>query len=198
MKKHRKRHLKWSQEAPEEGALTHHHSLHRADSNGKRHALTFLDRKALTFLLQQKEDFSSCLATDPANEKAPHFEFQVSSNGPLVYNSPSQLPLFLYAKMPLSFVLWNRLWFCQSLLVLNCTSLPFLNKLMLLGSQLFYFLKVTQACEKYVHHITSRQGWAICEVCVPALGRSFPIHSDSQLATSMLLKPVGPNSMPFS
>ena len=60
-----------------------------------------------------------------ASKKPKHSKLPVSSNGLLVYNSPFQLPLLLYKRRFLFFVLWTCLWFttdCMSQIAILCSS----------------------------------------------------------------------------
>ena len=57
-----------------------------------------------------------------ANEKSLYFNFLVSSNRLFVYNSPSQLPLFLYKTVSSPLLHWTSIALLQ-LQVPNCNSL---------------------------------------------------------------------------
>lgn len=82
--------------SPEDRRRSYRHPLAPTGPNGNRYYFSTISRK--------KKDFSLCLATaqpmrdcpNPVNEKAPYFKLPTSSNGVLVYNSPSQFPLLHY------------------------------------------------------------------------------------------------------
>lgn len=115
--------LKWSQEA-RMGAFRHVSININTDPNRKRCTLHLWWEGN-----QEEEGFSPYLAAvqpmrgccNSANEKTQYFELPVSSNGLFVYNSPSQLSLLLYKRVPSPLFNGTCKWF----IVVACPELQF-------------------------------------------------------------------------
>ena len=135
----RKAHLKWSQEAPAEGALKPHHAASCRPQQEDRYLVLPVGRRKIF----------SMLSNSPANERlsqlrqwkatlllTPSLYQETFCLWQLLRNSP-----FLSKGAFLFFVLLTCLWFYHSLHVLKCHSLlfPQRNTFCWQTNQLFYF-----------------------------------------------------------